>query len=190
MTTLGATISTTILADPTAMPHPGFRTGVAAKFSNRVANAATQTLSTNVLYAVPIWVPVTTVFSGISIAVVGVGSTSCQLGICANGAGVPDALFLDAGSIGTTTNGEKIISVGFTLIGPAVWWGLCAAHGAPSVVGTSATWASADIVPTFSPFSGHNNGYSQTGISGALPSPWGATITPAAAVPCVYLTVA
>lgn len=155
-------------------------------------NGSNGALTTNTLYAVPFWVGPPQRFTGIAIASTSTVATSVvRLGLYADdGLCKPGNLIIDAGTVDTSTTGEKTVSFNMILSG-LVW-----------VAGVAQTAAAQTtrMGLMFSQFAGVGSvfsasgtmAYNQTGVTGALPSAWGSTYNENAsanAVPLMYLIV-
>lgn len=142
-------------------------------------------------YATPFYVPETVTADRIGVLVTGVANTSVNLSIYNDTAGVPDTLVVDAGNVASTSTAfvEKTISQSLVR---GWYWLACAAQSSDAsncsiFCNTSANVAST-VLPVAAPFSGFTaGGYATTGVTGAAPSPWGATKTETARVPVMFL---
>ena len=145
----------------------------------------------NKLYAVPFYVGASQSFDLIAVAnVTGVATAVLRVGLYEDSAGVPGDLIVDAGTIDLSTGtGIKSVAISQTLSGK-VWLA-----AVPQVALPSAILRLGHImlpeVGTASPYAAFG-GYavSQTGVSGALPDPWGATVnfeTTANTIPAVSM---
>jgi len=151
------------------------------------------TITLNTLYAVPFYVGAAQAFDGIAVASLGVASAFTRLGIYQDGGGKPGALVVDAGQVDCATAGEKVASISVTLRG-LVWVAAVGQGVAPSVTRMTTVL----YVPQVGSTSIYSVGpggiaYSQTGITGGLPDPWGSTYTPvgaSATVPQIVLRAA
>lgn len=163
------------------------RSGGTFYYSSPVVAGANTVLTQNNLYAMPFLVPVTTTFTSIGVVTVGVALSNARLGIYSDTSGVPNALVLDAGSVATTAGAFATIAINQAL--QAGWyWLACAVQGAAGNLFSSSANSAVDGVPVTAPFStGPVSGYLQGGISGALPTPWGATKTDSATNPIVFI---
>ena len=164
-----------------------FRTGGNVYNASPVVSISSVVLVQNTLYAAPFLVPVPTTFVSIGVVSTGVALSSARLGIYADVAGVPATQVLDAGSVGTTTTAFQTIAINKAL--SAGWyWLACAVQGAAGNIFCTSLNSNPVPVGLLAPGStGPINGYSQTGVAGALPAPWGATFTDTVAVPVVWM---
>lgn len=177
----GATGSTGWGTRQSGLYYPGWNAGINSN----------GTITQNTLYAVPFWVGDSQSFDRIGIiCATAVASSNVRLGIYSDNNLKPDTLLVDAGQVDThTSNGFKEATISQTLSG-LVWVVAVSQGAAANLTRTSVGWFS-PYIGTSAPFSnGGGFAYSRTGISGALPSPWGSTITPvgaASTVPVIYL---
>lgn len=167
-----------VLGQPTFLPY---RTGGAFYYQPRYGAAGSLNLTQNTMYAMPIFIATTTTFTKIGVATAsGTASAVCRLGIYSDSSGVPGALALDAGTVATDTGGDKVITISKSLA-TGWYWLACAMQGANgSIISANSGFTGGNVGPLpvaslFSP--GAITGYSQTGVSSTLPSPWGATVT-------------
>lgn len=174
-------------AASTALPY---RTGGTFYYSPPFAQSGNLALTQNKAYATPYYVPVTTTFVSIGVVTTGTASATTRLGIYSDNNGVPGALVLDAGNIATATSGFKTITISQSLT-KGWYWLTAAMQGAAGSLNCSGANQGVVTIGVTNPFSsGGLNGYSQTGVSGALPSPWGGTYTEESRTPIVYLAPA
>lgn len=131
----------------------------------------------NKLYAVPFHVGASQAFDRIAVAnVTGVATAVMRVGLYQDSSGVPGALIVDAGTIDLSTGtGVKEVTINQTLSGKV--WLACV----PQVALPSAILRLGHIMlpegGTTSPYSAFGGmAVSQTGITGALPDPWGGTV--------------
>lgn len=151
------------------------------------SNTGAFTLVQNSLYAIPFYVPTTTTYVSIGVGGAIGAAVTLRLGIYSdNGAGVPGALVGDYGRVSGAAVGFHAISISQTLT-PGWYWLACAGQGvSDSITCTSTT--NRTPLPNADPYNTNTTaGYSQTGVTAALPDPWGATLTLAARVPFVWL---
>lgn len=158
-----------------------FTMGISGSYA--IGNIVQQTsggiLANGILYSTPFIAGKSTSFDRIAIYSNGVASSSVRLGIYADNHGKPGNLILDAGLVDCSSTGEKLITINETLSGLA--WVCAVTNNSASVRGISnATTA------YFSPIIGDSDlgvttrggvGYSQSAITGVLPSTWGSTYT-------------
>jgi hypothetical protein len=148
------------------------------------------TITQSTLYASFFEVGQPQVFDAIGVVVAtGVASATMRLGVYADdGNGRPGQLLIDGGTCDCSGNGTKFVRIPLTLLGGNVWLA-GVSQGAASNVAR---------VPFYSglrygqanPFSVGCLGWSQTGVTGALPNPWGFTytaVTAAAILPVMLL---
>lgn len=95
-----------------------------------------------------------------------------RMGIYANGGGMPGSLIVDAGTVSSTSTGSKEITIAQTLDPGVYWLALVAQVSGSTVIAFSAAQISQYIstetaVPSSS---GTKGGFTQTGVSGALPA--------------------
>jgi hypothetical protein len=178
----GATGSASTVTGPTgASGFDIFTMGISGSYA--IGNIVQQTsggiLANGTLYSTPFIAGKSTGFDRIAIYSNGVASSSIRLGIYEDNNGKPGNLILDAGLVDCSTTGEKLITINQTLSGLA--WLCAVTNNAASIRGISnATTA------YFSPIIGDSDlgittrggvGYSQSSITGTLPSTWGSTYT-------------
>lgn len=186
---------TTVAAQRTTLdlgkvvPHkPPFRTGGPFYYPSWEGAFSTLPLTQSTQYATPFYIPETITAIRLGCLATGVASSSVNLSIYNDTAGVPDTLLLDAGNVVTTSTivAEKTISQSLVR---GWYWLACAVQGAAgSVFCNTNTGLSSVRLPVTSPFSGFvNAGYSRTGVTGAAPSPWGVTTTEQIRVPVMLL---
>lgn len=167
-----------------------YRTGGTFYYAPAFAAGGNVALVQNTMYAMPFFVPVTTIFGNISVVTTGVASSTARLGIYSDTGGVPNALVLDAGSVATATFGQKTIAISQSLT-PGWYWLAVAVQGAAGNLNSAGANTNVGPMPSTSPYvNGPITGYSQTGVSGALPSPWGATKTDTSRCPIVWIAPA
>lgn len=142
----------------------------------------TSTALTNTqMRASPFYVPntVTVTRVGAEVTTVGEAGSKVRLGIYADdGTGRPGALVLDAGQIaGDSATVQEITGLSAT-IGPGWYWSAWAVQSAPTTVPTlragqqSQSFAACDVngIPNANQ---SVTGFQQSGVSGALPNPFG-----------------
>ena len=175
-----------------ANPYLPYRSGGTFAYLPAFSSTSNTATSTGTLYAIPFFVPVTTTFVKI-IGLVATGITNGQLrmGIYSTTGGVPDALVLDAGTVAATTSADAPITISQSLT-PGWYWLACVTQvAAPTLTCSTGNAVNpmANIPTTGSIRSGGPmHGYSQTGVTSTLPSPWGSTYTQQQTVPLVALT--
>jgi len=108
---------------------------------------------------------------GINVTTLGAGST-IRLGIYPDdGFGYPDvsATPIDYGTVDSSTTGQKLITISYTMTTPVIWLAAVSQGGTPAAWATVATginWQWADT--TTASFAAFNGGYQKTGVTGAL----------------------
>jgi len=154
-------------------------------------NTNTNAVATlNTLIAVPFYVGIPTSFSDLAIASLGTVSSQARMGVYLDSNGVPGDL--DFGSSATDISGGGTINFNFG--GSRVYSGLIwLAYVAQSVTGIVVLYSYSntnEYVNVLSPYStGGAFGFSQTGITGALPSTWGSTLTETLATSCPIMYI-
>jgi hypothetical protein len=135
-------------------------------------------LAVGTLFAIPIYVGASCAFNAILWASLGVAGSFLRTGIYADGGGRPGALIVDAGQTACTFAGETGVAISQTLAG-LVWLAAVGQGNAPSVTRLAVSISPYIGAVAGAMYSGGDSGYaySQTGVAGALPSPWGATYT-------------
>ena len=120
------------------VPHPGYRsTNVYTRFmtvagSNRAVVA-------NQIYLVPIFIALPVVMTGLQIFVGTVSAGSAEIGIYANGAGVPTTLIRDVGTVSTSGTGVKEVT-GVNYSAAAGWyWFAVGFNATPSIISSDNT---------------------------------------------------
>jgi hypothetical protein len=110
--------------------HPGM---VAGRLYLPAMGAAlgNGTILANVIYLYPMYIPQPCTLSQMAIQVNGaVAGSSVELGLYTNNQGVPDARILDAGTLTTTTTGQKTITgLSQALLPGWLWVAFWASHG-------------------------------------------------------------
>jgi len=160
------------------------------------AAAGSNVLSVGLVYAIPMFIPATAVYSscGVIRTASVVGGTE-RLGVYSDGGGYPLSLLADWGNtvVASATGqiGFKQITPGTSTSLSAGWvWLACCPQGAAntifSTVGTS-TGAPVVLGTTVPSASGMTMGYSGPSTTGQLPASWGGTFTECAVVPLVYV---
>lgn len=142
----------------------------------------------NVLFAAPWFAPTSLPYDRILIvATATVSNAVARLGIYNDAGGKPGTLVADYGTVAAATAGDKTITINQTLSG--WYWIACVGQtAAPNLVHATGISTGLATVGTSSGFSlSVVAGYSQTAISGALPDPWGATLTEQVRCPLIYL---
>lgn len=136
-------------AIPSALPHPGIRTGTNYYISpTQTSSATTATPASDRAYYVPFILP------GMAIDRVGlettVGAGNARVGFYTNLNGLPDQLILDAGILDISGVAINEITLSPTLYLPNAWvWGCIVYSGTPTVrAGGAITSAYIIGVPT------------------------------------------
>jgi hypothetical protein len=102
--------------------HPGMVSGRLYIPPNTGA-LSNNTFTANTIYLFPIYIPNPGTISQMSISVNGaVALSSAELGIYTNNNGIPDALILDAGTLTTTTTGQKNLTGLTQALSPNWYW--------------------------------------------------------------------
>jgi hypothetical protein len=147
----------------------------------------------NRLYLHPFQVWVTRTFDRIGVYVqTGQSSTSARLGIYSSTtANVPSALVLDAGTVSTTTNGAKEITISQQLTPGLYWLGIVTQGGTtqPAFTGSDGSTGFGIYGQGFDSIltsGGMSQNYLQASVSGGLPNPFTGT-TVSAGQPRLYL---
>lgn len=171
--------------------RPEYPTGrLSARFSlgmfGVVGSAGSITLSE--LYATPFLVGAPCRFDRIAVPTLSVASSLIRLGIYTDNRGKPDKLLLDAGQVSCASATTQTITIDITLR-DVVWLAGVGQSVAPSPLRHG--YAPNPYVGCNSPYStGGAMGYSQSSITGALPTTWGSTYTERASanvIPFIYL---
>lgn len=153
-----------------------------------VTNNQADTL--NVLFAVPFWAPTSTAYDRIMVTVGGaVANATGRIGIYNDAGGKPGTLLVDAGSFGAAAlaaTGDKTVTINQTLSG-LYWLAFVGQTAAPNLVHATANGGFINLGTTSGFSTAAVAAYSQTGVSGALPSPWGSTFTDNVRTPIIYL---
>ena len=120
----------------------------------------------------PLFVPVTTTVDRIGIEVVTAGTTGTskvRLGIYSDSNGLPGALVLDAGQANADVTGSREITINQSLA-RGIYWLVAVPQGSPAtepVLRAMSGWS--PFIGTSSG-SGAATGYTQSGVTGALPA--------------------
>lgn len=161
----------------------------ARRYSGLIPGTANSTLVQNTLYAVPIWIPPGTSPTVLAVNVTAaVASTTIRMGIYADGGGKPTTLIVDGGTVSSASTGERTVTIApGALNGGWYWLAVAWQGGASSPTLQLANGCANSIVGTTNVGSlPLPSGYAQTSISGALPTPWGATLTETNLCPVVW----
>ena len=127
------------------------------------------------LYAQPYYIGSSASFDRIAVAVTGVASSFVRLGMYTDNSGKPDTLVFDSGQIDTSTLGIKEYTISQTRSG-WVWVAAVAQTNSANFVRLAALIN--PMIGTTSPYAEWPGmAYSQTGVTGAMPSSWGSTYT-------------
>lgn len=170
-----------------------FRGGGTFYYSPNFSSTTTSAFATGILYAMPFYVGTSTTFTKLTLVVtIGGVLSTIRTGIYSDTNGKPDALVYDAGAVASTAAGNITNTLGTPQTLSAGWYWLACVTQAVVCTIQAANGNNVNQfanVPTTDPYSnGPMHGYSQTGITGGLPSPWGATLTPTQVCPIVWLT--
>ena len=149
---------------------------VTGRYYRSAMSTSTAAPSVGNEHAVPLFIgkPVTLDRIGVNVSVTA-GSSVVRLGIRSDNNGLPGTLVLDAGTVDSASStGDKFITISQALT-PGWYW-LCAVSqgGAPTLsilVGGNPMISGTVSSPGFS---GNQNAYYQTGVTGALGT-WAAT---------------
>lgn len=147
-------------------------------------------LNNGVLRVGPFYVPAPTTFNLIGISVATLGDADFRLGVYRDAGGIPGSLFLDAGLVSTGTSGAKELAISLAVPTGLIWVGGAVQNQVSAPTMRTSTSPIVGIgTPDNAVGSSSPKGFQVTGITGALPDPFG---TPAASsdVPRVYLRVA
>jgi hypothetical protein len=149
-------------------------------------------LTAGFLYGAPIYIAQAVTVSELACSTAaGTAGTQARMGIYRDNNGVPDQLVVDAGAAATTSAGVKSVFTSTPLTAGWYWLALAMQGGAGSITvagisdprrgiqGGIPTNAPASIMELYS--------YVVTGITGALPSPWGATRIPFERMPLIWI---
>lgn len=100
--------------------HPGFRKGYYYSGIGYVDTKTTQALSANRIYLVLTYIPIPVKFTyiGIAVSTASAANTFCRLGVYANNqsTGFPGELVADFGTVATSSNGNKEITINYDFI--------------------------------------------------------------------------
>jgi hypothetical protein len=150
------------------------------------------TLSAGFLYASNIYIAQPVTVSEIACSSsAGVAGTQARMGIYRDNGGVPDQLVVDAGAVATTGGGVHSVFTS-TPLTPGWYWLALAVQGGAGALTTAGVGdprrGITGGIPTNAPGSIMElYSYVQTGITAALPSPWGATKLPFERMPVVWV---
>lgn len=166
----------------TGLPFPAGPWGIQAGTNG--------TITLDKLFAIPFYVGQSQSFDRISVNALGTASSFMRLGVYADDNGQPGALTADYGQVATSSSGAVTITISLTASG-LIWIAAVGQGVAPSTtrLGTA-------VVNPWVPPSNHYSvsftatAYSQSSVSGSLPSPWGSTFNieqAANTIPMVWL---
>ncbi len=165
-------------------PHcPGVVDGRYYGPANFLYHGSNLTVAANRLYAVPFRAAAAVTWNRIGLNVVAQAGTLARLGIYQNSGGVPGALVADLGTVATDTTGDKELSFGQSLGAEIFYWLAVVFDGTPTVRACGYSGGST-VIPLLGAstssdlFGNANNGgvyHSQT--FGALPDPFGGSLT-------------
>jgi hypothetical protein len=172
-----------------SLPELPLRSGYYYPVGGAIAstNAA---LNNGVLRVGPFYVPTPTSFSLIGISVATGADADFRLGVYRDNGGIPGALLLDAGVVSAAASGAKEVAISLALPAGLVWVGGTVQNQVAAPTMRTSTSPVVGIgTPDNAVGSSSPKGFQVTGVTGALPDPFG---TPAASsdVPRVYLRVA
>lgn len=158
------------------------------------AAQSTAAPAVNTLYYAPITLRGGGVFSGIACEVTTLAATSVsRMGVYGRNVttGKPDALLAAAvGTADQSTTGDKVLSFASTLtLTTGIYFLAWVQQVAPATIRTHANANYQTVFGTTNPASQNLNGYSQTGVSGALPANAG-TLAIDSAIPRLFLKTA
>lgn len=105
-----------------------------------ISSFTTLTVTANVLYATPIFTPLSATVSLIGVEVTTFATGNVHLGMYKDSSGVPGALLFDAGAVSTgTANGLKSIGSLAQALNPGWYWLACVFDATPAVRAVTAT---------------------------------------------------
>lgn len=143
----------------------------------------------------PMDVPRSLTVSGLAVEVTAAGeaSSTFRFGIYADdGTGYPGVLVLDAGTVAADSTGVKTITISQALT-PGRYWVGGVTQGAATTAATIRTPANAmvSIGSSTTPGTGSSVlAYNQTGVAGALPTPFTTSVSAAGQSPRIYVQIA
>ena len=121
----------------------------------------------------------------------GAAGSTVRLGIYDDDTGYPGDLVLDAGTVDTATTGVKEASISQVLEVGRYWLAAVAQGGTPSIVCQTVNTGAGGMVGASSATSVIQSCFRVAGVTGALPTPFGATeISLAARAPVVMVRAA
>lgn len=153
-------------------------------------NGSVGGLTQDRLFAIPAIIGASKSFDRIALVTTGTAGTTCRLGIYADSNGRPGSLIVDAGTVDTSGFGQLAATISVTLSG--VVWLACVSNGGAAAVGRMGNHVNPMIGNSDFYSNGTAAGYSQNGITGALPSSWGTTynVELATSIPQLFLRAA
>lgn len=155
----------------------------------------TNQIPNQALRLAPFDVPRSLTLSGLAVEVstAGEASSTFRFGIYADdGTGYPGLLVLDAGTVAADTTGVKTLTISQALT-PGRYWVGGVTQGAATTPATLRTPANAmvSIGSSTTPATTSSlMAYNQTGVSGALPSPFTTSVSGAGQAPRIYVQIA
>ncbi len=170
---------------PISVPH---RSGY--YYTSRGLAAFTTNYTQNTLYGTPFVVPRNTTYTKVALVVTAVASTNCRVGVYQDGGGIPTNLISELATLDTHTAGGLITATISLPLQEGSVWLACAVQGGAATLGNISTAGiGVSELGLVNPNSDTTAvlGYTQTGISGALPTTWGATLTTSTNLPAVFL---
>lgn len=196
----GAAIQASKLNLAQTTPGGLIRTGQAFYHFPPATAVGTNATGTAVLRAFPVYLEAGLTLDRLGVEVTtGAASSVARLGIYSTGSdGAPGALLVDAGTVATTSAGAKEVTLSQAITATGWYWLACASQGGDptyrSFTSTTALLLNLPIVPfgTTTPTSGSLStaGISQSGITGALPDPFGLSAAAASgAAPRIWFRV-
>lgn len=161
--------------------------------ANLISSPSGPTVTANRLYAVPFRAGAAVTWNRIGINVTAQAGTLARLGIYQNSAGVPGALVADLGTVATDTTGAKELTISQSLNADIFYWLAAIFDGTPTVNGISAASSSNSSRPLLGSASVsdlnaniNNGGVYRSQTFGALPDPFGGSLT-LAVVPLIWM---
>lgn len=152
--------------------------------------------SNGTMIAIPFMMPEAATATSLSIYCTGaIASSVWRLGIYNNSASgdYPDTRLLDAGTVSTATTGVKTITISQSLSANTLYWLVAALNTGTNVTLYCAPYNALSAfmpqttVATISGVQGYFTGWSQTGVTGALPASFTATKTGFRQAPLIWI---
>jgi len=171
MLAAGINSATQAALDALILPGSQFTTGYSYGPQSGAVSSTAATQSQ--LHAYPLIINKSSqAFDRIGITVsTGAASSTVRLGIYNDSSALPGTVLLDAGTIDASTTGDKTITITQTLT-RGRWWIVGVAQGGAPTLNT-VTGVNPHVGKPTAGASGHNIAYHVTGVTGALPSPFG-----------------